>query len=277
MSTPEAPIFELNAPLLPDSLGAARVGATPPVLGLWSAAPAPPPEAVAFQLPATPPPTGPVWRVNLPADSWQAQRRLATGLQHIQVARQALPAIEQRVGHLLAVGTQADQQSEGLAFSLPVATALTAPERDLLADLANLSRHTGHRDPTAISFGQPGAPTPQRGMAGVRDFLRHMLHVVANYAWVETRQQDILVGRTAVGWTGDAETVWPQPRHPDAVDLHWQTLDLALQSRTTLLRTLVIVTHSAVKIATLLALPGGVLLALPTLWRCINRLMDEYR
>jgi hypothetical protein len=80
-----------------------------------------------------------------------------------------------------------------------------------------------------------------------------------------------------VGWTGDAETIWPQPRHPEQVALHWNTLDLALQSRTTLLRTLIIVTHGAVKISSLLAMPGGVVLALPAIWKFINRLMDEYR
>jgi hypothetical protein len=281
MSAPEAPTFELRAPLLTDSLAADGPGTALPVLGLWSAAPAAPREAVSFGLPgvssAVPPPEGPVWRVNLPADPRQAHAHLSSGVQHIRAAQRALPGIEQRMAALAS--EQATRQQGGISFALAPAAPLPAPERELLAELAYLA---GRGDPEEISFGLPGIALPnraqvQQGMAQVRHFLRHVLSVVANYAWVETRQHNLLVGRTAVGWTGDAETVWPQPCRAEHVHLHWNTLDLALQSRTTLIRTMIIVTHGAVKLSTLLAMPGGVVLALPAVWKCINRLMDEYR
>lgn len=280
MSAPqEAPVFELRAPLLTDSLAAGGQGAALPVLGLWSAAPAAPREGVSFGLPGAPQPEGPVWRVNLPADPQQAQARLTSAVQHIQAAQRALPGIEQRMVALAS--EQAARQHDSISFALAPAAPLSAPEREMLAELAYLS---GRGNPDEISYGLPGITLPdraqvQQGMEQVQHFLRHMLHVVANYAWVETRQHNLLLGRTAIGWMGDAETVWPQSRRANHVTLHWNTLDLALQSRTALLRTVVIVTHTAVKLSTLLTMygPGGVVLALPTVWKCINRLMDEYR
>jgi len=277
MSAPDAPIFELHVPLLTDSPGVDEAGDTLPVLGLWAAAPAAPRNALSFGLSGDTPPDGPVWRINLPADSHQAKTRLASGVQHIQAAQRALPNIEQRIAEL--ANKQTPRQQDSVSFALAHADQLSTPEQEMMAELAYLS---GRSDPQEISFGLPDIALPNReeihqGITQVRNFLRRALHMVSNYAWVETRQNNLLLGRTAVGWTGDTETVWPQSCRAEYVDLHWKSLELSLQSRTTLVRTVMIVTQSAVKISSLLALPGGVVLALPAVWKCINRLMEEYR
>jgi hypothetical protein len=171
MSAPQAPIFELRAPTLTDSLGAAEPDAALSVLGLWAAPPAAP-DAISFGLPAAAAPAEPVWRVNLPADPQQAHACLAGGVQRIQAARQALPQIEQRVV-ALAAGEHAARQPGGLSFGLTAAAPLATPERELLAELAYVS---GRADPEEVSFGLPGIALPdraqvQQGMVQVRDFL----------------------------------------------------------------------------------------------------------
>jgi hypothetical protein len=86
-----------------------------------------------------------------------------------------------------------------------------------------------------------------------------------------------LVGRTAVSWTGDVDTRVLEKLEADRVRLHHQTLELALASRRTMLRTSSLVIASAVKLSVLLATPGGVVLALPVVLRFIRLLRKELK
>lgn len=83
------------------------------------------------------------------------------------------------------------------------------------------------------------------------------------------------MARTSVNWTGDAKTVWGAPVTLAESDLHRCSLRLAVVSRASLMRMLVVVTQGAAKISVLIATPGGAVLALPAAWKYVKRLLRE--
>jgi hypothetical protein len=95
---------------------------------------------------------------------------------------------------------------------------------------------------------------------------------------VETRGQGRLWARTEVDWTGDADTFWSSPIVPAQVELHRQTLTLALESRQALLHTVALVSRSAARLAKLpilLSTPWGALLAPAAAWKFIQDVRAE--
>jgi hypothetical protein len=93
--------------------------------------------------------------------------------------------------------------------------------------------------------------------------------------WVESEMEGRFLGRTAASWTGDMDTVWPEDVRPDQAALHQRALTLALASRDTMIRTVIIVASCAAKLSMAMATPGGAILALPAVWDFINRVMAE--
>ena len=85
-----------------------------------------------------------------------------------------------------------------------------------------------------------------------------------------------MVGRTAVGWAGDFDTTWQAHAAPSQFALHRRSLALALASRDALLNTFVLTAQTVAKLSTLVAVPGGFVLALPVIWRFINNILKDY-
>jgi len=94
-------------------------------------------------------------------------------------------------------------------------------------------------------------------------------------ALIETRVGDDLVGRSLVELRGDARTAWSAGAGQRDALLHMTTVMLALSTRATLLRIVVLVTRTAPAIAVRLGLPFGPLLAMPVAWRAIQGLLNE--
>ena len=105
--------------------------------------------------------------------------------------------------------------------------------------------------------------------------LEQVVRFVACYAFVETRVEEQLLGRTAVSWMGDVNTVWMGGLTSEEVLLHQRALALAIGSRDALLQTVLMAAQLAVKLSVLLSTPGGVLLALPAVWRFIHQVLAE--
>jgi hypothetical protein len=97
----------------------------------------------------------------------------------------------------------------------------------------------------------------------------------AKDARIETQIQGQTIAQTVVSLTGDVHSVWQEGVNAAQVALHQRTLALALGSRNTVLQTFSVAVQAALKLSVLLALPHGVILALPATWKFIHQLLGQ--
>jgi hypothetical protein len=103
---------------------------------------------------------------------------------------------------------------------------------------------------------------------------RGVLEGVQHLASVETRMEGGLLARTLVDWTGDQVTAWESALTPEQHSLHERSLAIALRSRFAMIKMVSIAAQGAAKIATLIAAPGGALLALPVAWKYLEKILS---
>jgi hypothetical protein len=249
--------FELLDRALPDI--------APEVLGLWSVVPRRP-DGMAASVP-TPKEVidAPVWRANY-ADPGLAEASLRMGEASLTVSKKELGSVPERLNRLI------ETQSAALDFGVRSSEKILAePEAEFLALMQEVKKSG-----PAISF-EPGEKSSlgwEEASHQLKGILERVSRFVA-YAWVETRVQEELLGRTVVSWTGDVNTAWKAGLSPEQIRLHQRTLALALGSRDTLFQTVLLAAQLAVKVSVLLSTPGGVILALPAVWRFIHRVLAE--
>lgn len=245
------PVFELAGLGSPADL--------PGLGGVWGASPGPSasfgagPAAVAV----------PAWRARYPAAGSEALALVREGESRLDAAGGHLARAELRLESFLRGGPPAP------SFA---ADAGVTPEGELTGLLAEIRGQAG----PAVAF-WPGAgylPRWDEIAGGFRKFLGDVERVILHYADVETRVGGRLVARTVVGWTGDFTTWWGEAPGPGGAELHGRTVGLALRSRATVLETLLAAIRGAVKIAAMLTMPGGYLLALPLAWNFLRRFLD---
>jgi hypothetical protein len=235
------------------------------VLPVWTVvAPAGP---LAFAAPAADDGGAARWRVDLPGSVGPAADLLAEGAGRLEAWREALPAAAGRLRTFVTAYTA------GQAFA--PAPAAPAPEAEAELDLLLAEVREAAAPP---SFGprQWLLRRWQEVMARFEAFLQPLLRSLIHFAWVETVFAGRLLARTAVTWKGCFFTVWQAEGVDARAPLHERALDLALASRDTWLRVLLLALGGAVHVATLLALPGGFLLALPAVWNFIHRVSTEF-
>ena len=256
------PVFELFD-------AAAPSGADQDVLGLWTPVPPPQLEAVAFDTLDQADEEALVWRADFPADPGQVAGALEEARRSLTAAEMALDEVPARLDLYLM------QERVGVSYALPVpGTHPDRAEDDLALVLAELRGAV-----PAVSFEAEG------GYAGKWDeafqffqsFSERLRQMVAHYTWVETRVEGRLVGQTAVGWTGDLDTILVDTLDPELVKLHEHTLQLALASRQMLLRTSAMILANATKLSALIATPGGIVLAIPAVLRFINEVRKQLK
>lgn len=232
---------------------------------------------------AAPPPSQsiPVWRATLSSNVHQAQRHLARGEERIRASQRALAEAPARLDTLVAAANSSG--IAGLSFDTrSMAQPLPAPEAELHDALYTINRQperSTHSFTTAPG-GQPAESVPEgwrEGMARFQRVLQRVRSVVLQYALVETVIADQVIGRTVIGWSGDAHTTWSPRLQPEQIALHWRMLDMSLESRQTFINTFVIVSQGLFKLAVLVSHPGGVVLALPALWKFINTIIAEHQ
>lgn len=272
-----APVFQVYDPHLASM-------ADEPLLGLWEPRHADTPDVVSrsFGVPQQEHELPPVWRATLPANAYQAADNLARGEQRLHASRQALADAPARLDALVEVARA--NGGAGISFNAPTTphqtVALSQAERELLGTLEQINTEP-ERMPRSFSTNlEPQQPRSvpegwRDGVERVQSFLQHVRKVVAHYALIETVIADEVIGRTAIGWGGNAQTTWSTRIRSEQVALHWRTLDMSLESRRTFVNTFVIVSQGLLKIAVLVSAPGGVVLALPAVWKFINKLMAE--
>lgn len=244
------------------------------VLQLWQPAPPSAPEGVSFGVASTAQVSR--WRLDLSADLQSAQSRLFALETQARGAQSQLSRVPTRLDRLVQQTTSSSVA--GVSFGASPITesgsdrALPQPEADLLR---LVSQTRGEQ----VSYGLGQMPAVDLGQIG--DQFRHALsrffQLLTHLAWVETQLQGQLLGQTVVSWTGQTGTVWAAGLVPDQRALHQRNYALALASRLTLLRTMVIATQGAAKIGVLLGMSGGVgaVAALPVAWRYVSQILAE--
>jgi hypothetical protein len=222
---------------------------------------------MSFGAPGTAEEGVPVWKADLPADAAEAHAALDAAQEAIYRGDSALEVAEVRMEDL------ARQRRGPQAFDVSFAPEpLAAPEQELLGLLQEAQYGR-----TAVSFGEP-APEGEGWEKAVEEFQafsERVQRTLTQYAWVETHQEGQLLVRTTVNWIGDMETAWQAALAPDQLALHRRTLKVALSSRTSMLRSMIVVAAGASKIAVLLTTPGGAILALPATWKFIRQIHAE--
>jgi len=108
-------------------------------------------------------------------------------------------------------------------------------------------------------------------------FLGRVHAFLSNYAVIETASNGTLLARTFVGWSGDFTSWCRTDLTADQAIQHMYNTRVAIQRRRLLIQLLSIIIAGAADIGMRLGTPGGVLLALPAIWRFIRIVSDEYR
>jgi hypothetical protein len=209
-----------------------------------------------------------IWRVNLPADPDQAHAAMAGAESNLIRSQEVLSDAEGRIDALV------QRKTEPVSFGTrAMAEPLDLPEQALL-DLLQ-EAETGS---APVSFGERGLFTGgwEQAVDEFRDFASRASQILTHYAWVETRVGEALLARTTVNWLGDLESAWEVNLRPDQMGLHQRTLNLTLETRALMLRSLILVASGAGKLSVLMTTPGGALLALPAVWKFVNQVRAEW-
>jgi hypothetical protein len=206
------------------------------------------------------------WSLDLPGDPDAATEALAQAEAQLRAAQAALETAPQRLEEFVS----RTQAGGGAQFAVGVAAGegggAPPAEAVLLPYLDSLQ-------PGRASFGlrDEVGELVERFQENTRGLLDGMQHLAS----VETRMEGDLLARTLVDWTGDQVTAWEATLTPEQRSLHERSLAMALASRFAMIKMVSIAAQGAAKIATLIAAPGGALLALPAAWKYLNMLMSQ--
>ncbi|HEY3312127.1 MAG TPA: hypothetical protein VGK00_10855 [Anaerolineales bacterium] len=245
------------------------------VLGLWAETPQA--GAVSFGMgEESLPPEVEVYRVNLPGDPQVARAVFEHTEAVFERMQAALDDVPDRLDGLVQ-RTQAagQQQAGGVSFSAPALELEPGPEGELLGMLAEADQ--GAMGGLSFGLGDLASEAWEQAKAQFKALMAQIDRDVLHFAWVETNISGQLVARTSVDWSGDVQTVWSEGVGPDQASLHERTLNSATLTRHLRLRLFVTVASGAVKVAGLMAAPGGVVLALPAVYQYVTKIVAQAR
>jgi hypothetical protein len=241
-------------------------------LGLWATVS----PAVSFGFPdeSAADPAMPVYRVRLPESEGASIRTLAENLANFQRLDAALDRIPARLDGLVL---QARAQP-GISFSAPAAAPGTELESELFSLLADASARSA-AGPAGVSFGFGTAAGQAFAQAKekLETLLEQVNHEVLHFAWVETEIAGQIIARSEVGWSGDSATFWNPATPAEQLSLHQRTLEIVSQTRHLKLRLLLTAVSGAVKMAGLMAAPGGAVLALPAVYQYVLKILQQVK
>jgi hypothetical protein len=216
---------------------------------------------------ATPPRTR--WQMDLPANPAAASQQLAADEAQALTRSAGLDQVPGRLERLLLARQSA--QSGAADFAALGSPALSEAELGLWRWMDEAEGREG----AAASYGLAAGETHAEAAPAFTVSLERLQRLLAYAAWVETRVEGQWLGQTVVTWMGDLRTVWGADVAPAQCQWHSRSLRLALASRGIALRAFFITAQSAVKLAALLALPGGAVLALPAAWEYVHQMLAE--
>jgi hypothetical protein len=232
------------------------------LLGVWQIMPLQRPlDSGATQHDAT------VWYVDLPDDRQAAATCLTRRAVLLETEQRALPIAGQRLNAFVHNTRQAAANLP-TGFALPE-YALSQPERELAAWLQAMHGQESFFPGEHLTEGWQ--ETARRAWA----FIDQVRLSLACYARVETSSGGKRIGRTSVGWLGDVDTIWFAGLDSELIAMHQRALTLALDSRAAWGQTVLHIVVGATRLSALLAVPGGLFLAVPAAWKFIRQLLVD--
>jgi hypothetical protein len=243
------------------------------IFKLWQPVLSPTDPGVAFTTASGPEVS--LWRLDLSANSQQAQQRLAQLEAEAHQAEVQLDRVRHRLDQFMDQTTIAS--TGRVSFSRPAATGLQAdrPLPQAETDLQHIV--TQIRGPVSYATLQPTGFDLQAIGTQFQQACNRVFQLSTHLAWVETRVEAQLLAQTTVSWTGETRTAWEANLYPAQQVLHQRNLTVALAGRLVLLRTLVITLQGAAKIAVLLGTTSGIgsVLTLPIAWKYVSQILAE--
>jgi hypothetical protein len=206
-------------------------------------------------------PEAPTWRVRLPESPETAQAILAAQMQALTLGQQDLARAQRELLWLGVPGEIAFRPSD----------ELQAHRDTLLAALGELG------SPVSYSLKLREDAEEQETSRQWHAFVEQVRQLVAHYARVETAMAGALAGLTTVDWKGDFKTTWSAGLDLEAMQVHLRAVQLALASRTALMRVVSVVASGAAGLAVKAMIPGGQLMLLPAVWRFVRDVLKELR
>jgi hypothetical protein len=254
--TEPTPVFELFDATLAET--------APNLIGLWitnlsvsGTAASFAPEAVV---------DAPLWRANFPDDPRKATALLSNSEARLVSAQKELGTVLDRI--TLLIPPNDSEVKASLAFDLSESQGLAPPEQELLTSLAVL-QNGGQPEPFGLNEEKVRAFEP------FHSFAEGLQRVIAHDTRIETKIQGQNIAQTVVSFTGDVHSVWQEGVNTAQIALHQRTLSLTLGSRNTVFQTFSVAVQAALKLSVLLALPHGVILALPATWKFIHQRLGQ--
>jgi hypothetical protein len=246
------------------------------LLGPWQATP---PRPVSFDVGAPPaeepPENASVWRVNLPEDPEAVESALNQAQAQVDAAQRELAKVPARFDEFVKQAGPATGEAVSFAApSVPVFESGT-PEAELFA----LMSETEKAGAAVVSFGITdfASEAVESAKAEFARLMEQVNREFLHFAWIETNQNGLLLARTTLGWSGDANNIWHSEITPEQTRAHQQSLNLAVNTRMMRLRTFTTVAAGAVKLSALLTTPTGAVMALPMAWKYVQTVLAQVR
>jgi hypothetical protein len=211
-----------------------------------------------------------IWRVELPYDTVSADVYLRDIEAKIQVGGAALDKVDRHFDALTATERQA-------AFSSSDFSSYAQPNRRFRELLLQAQQYEFSAPNTEMSFNvlDHVGGNWSEVIRQFQDFTKRLERALAYYAYVETFVDAQLQALTTATWTSAISTFWAKEITNTRRQQHVRTLRISAASRTAILRTSIVITAGAARLAKRIAFPGGVILALPVIYDLIRQISLE--
>ena len=214
---------------------------------------------------------GVVWRADLPDDpaaSAHLLRMHAHTLQQTNVALDvAGPLLQQDLRRASGGAAAGGQVNFGLAPAQDSSSAANG-RYDLIAQALNA-------DPQSVAFGLQDEVS--QAAETIAHFAGSVHRLVDQFALVESSRGGFPSARTRVNWLGDVHTWWLAGSPPPAIADHRRVLAQAIATRQAWLRLATTLTAGAAKVGLAMAAGPFNPVAILTVWKYVQKVIEQYR
>jgi hypothetical protein len=201
------------------------------------------------------------WRVSLPAEVEAAKAALDARRREIEARQAQLALAERRLDALTP---------SGQVRPMGALSGLERYDAELLRTVEAL------RMPVS-AFGaeaEEARALYTQLYEACQELFTEFRRLLSHYARVETAFDGQIAAVTVVDWTGDFETLWEVDATSAVMEIHLETVQLAMSSRQTFLRLLAVVTSGALALTLKASVPGGQFLLIPAVYRYIREILQ---
>jgi hypothetical protein len=222
-----------------------------------------------------------LWRVGLARDDAAGQRALAGGARSVAETHALLDDLPRRLADALdwvvaerSRGSTATPTWGRLASPVDPAAA-AGPVRAAEARLIAALTGAAPLELDQLAWSAPPAPA-EHDPGRLAQLLDRVADLARGRARIETRVEGALVAQSITTLSGDTE-LWAAPQlSRSGAQLHARSVAVAVRTRHAWARILTLTVRGAGRLA-VVGLPGGVVSAVPLVWRFVRDVLRELR